>query len=71
MVLFIFYEILTFSTYLLVTHKEDKQSLQAGRLYMGMLVGSSFILLLPAIIWVWVATGTLDFTEGGILSGQH
>ena len=70
MVLFIFYEILTFSTYLLVTHKEDKESMQAGRLYMGMLVGSSFILLLPAIIWVWVATGTLDFTKGGILAGQ-
>ena len=53
MVLFIFYEILTFSTYPLVTHKETKEAVAAGRLYMGILVGTSVVLLLPAMIWVW------------------
>ena len=70
MVLFIFYEILTFSTYPLVTHKESQEAIRAGRLYMSILVGTSVVLLLPAIIWVWLSAGTLDFTPGGILSGR-
>ena len=67
--LFIFYEVLTFSTYPLVTHKESKEAITAGRIYMGILVGTSVILLLPAILWVWTTTGTLNFTKGGILKG--
>ena len=67
--LFIFYEVLTFSTYPLVTHKESNEAITAGRIYMGILVGTSVILLLPAILWVWTTTGTLDFTKGGILKG--
>ena len=70
MVLFIFYEILTFSTYPLVTHKESQEAIYAGRLYMAILVGTSVVLLLPAIIWVWISAGTLDFTPGGILAGK-
>jgi len=69
-VLFIFYEILTFSTYPLVTHKESQEAIRAGRLYMGILVGTSVILLLPAVIWVWMVAGTLDFTHGGVLAGK-
>jgi len=70
LVLFIFYEILTFSTYPLVTHKESQEAMRAGRLYMGILVGTSVMLLLPAVIWVWMVAGTLDFTPGGILAGK-
>ena len=68
LVLFIFYEILTFSTYPLVAHKETQEAVRAGRIYMGILVGTSVVLLLPALVWVWIATGTLDFQVGGILS---
>ena len=70
LVLFVFYEILTFSTYPLVTHKESDAARNAGRLYMGILVGTSVILLLPAVVWVWLAAGSLDFREGGILAGK-
>jgi multicomponent Na+:H+ antiporter subunit D len=28
------------------------------------------VLLLPAIIWTWFQTGTMDFTPGGILAGK-
>ena len=70
LVLFIFYEILTFSTYPLVTHKESAVARNAGRLYMSILVGTSVILLLPAVVWVWFNTGTLDFRPGGYLEGQ-
>ena len=68
--LFIFYEILTFSTYPLVAHKQDELSKKSGRLYMGILVGTSVVFLLPAVIIVWVTTGTLDFAQNGILKGQ-
>ena len=70
LVLFVFYEILTFSTYPLVTHKESAVARNAGRLYMSILVGTSVILLLPAVVWVWFNTGTLDFRSGGYLEGQ-
>ena len=68
LVLFIFYEILTFSTYPLVTHKESQAARDAGRLYMSILVGTSIVLLLPAVIWVWMVTGNLEFRSGGILA---
>ena len=68
--LFIFYEILTFSTYPLVTHKQDELAQKAGRLYMSILFGSSVILLLPAIIWVWVITGSLEISQNGVLDGK-
>ena len=68
--LFIFYEILTFSTYPLVTHNQNDQARNAGRLYMGILVGTPLILLLPAIIWVWIITGSLEMSHNGILAGK-
>lgn len=68
--LFVFYEILTFSTYPLVTHKGTPEAMRAGRIYLGILVASSVILLLFGVIGIWVLTGTLDFAAGGILAGH-
>jgi multicomponent Na+:H+ antiporter subunit D len=68
--LFIFYEILTFSTYPLVAHKANAEAIRAGRIYLLILVGTSMVLLLPAIAWTGVLAGTLDFTPGGILDGK-
>ena len=68
--LFIFYEVLTFSTYPLVAHKQNEEAKKAGRLYMGILVGTSIVFLLPAIIIVWVLTGSLDFSPNGVLKGN-
>lgn len=68
--LFIFYEVLTISTYPLVTHKGDDKAKAAGRVYFGILMTTSMVLLLPAIVWTYVATGTLDFVPGGILAGN-
>lgn len=67
--LFIFYEVLTLSTYPLVTHKRDAAAVRGGRIYLGLLISTSIGLLLPAIIWTWMAAGTLEFTVGGILAG--
>jgi len=68
--LFLFYEVLTLSTYPLVVHKADAEALRAGRLYLLMLLGSSLLLFLPAIVATWLLAGTLDFTPGGILAGK-
>ena len=70
LVLFIFYEILTFSTFPLVGHKQNAESQAAGRVYLSILVGTSLMLFLPAIFWIWFQTGTLDFKSGGILEGK-
>jgi len=67
--LFIFYELLTLSTYPLVTHAGDDNAREGGRMYLGYLLGTSVILLLLAIVWTWSLTGTLDFRAGGILEG--
>ena len=68
--LFLFYEALTLSTYPLVTHKRNAEAMRAGRIYLLLLLGTSLLLLLPAIIATWVLAGTLDFTPGGILAGK-
>ncbi len=66
--LFIFYEALTLSTFPLVTHKGDDAARDGGRVYLGLLMGTSIGLLLPAIVWVYSIAGTTDFTPGGILA---
>ncbi len=68
--LFIFYEVLTLSTYPLVTHKGDDKAKAGGRTYLGILMTTSIVFLLPAIIWTYAAAGTLDFVPGGILQGN-
>lgn len=68
--LFLFYEILTLSTYPLVAHKGDAKTIASARVYLGILLGTSIGLLLPAIIWTYVATGTTTFTLGGIIQGH-
>jgi multicomponent Na+:H+ antiporter subunit D len=68
--LFLFYEMITISTYPLVTHKGTPESLRAGRTYLGILMGTSIMFLLVGIIWTYTVAGTLDFTPGGILRGN-
>ena len=68
--LFVFYEGLTLSTYPLVTHRQDDQARSAGRVYLGFLLFSSIVLLLPAIIACYSMTGSSDFITGGLLADK-
>lgn len=68
--LFFAYEVLSISTYPLVTHAGTPEARRAGRVYLGILLGSSIGLQLLAIVWTWTLTGTLDFRDGGILAGE-
>lgn len=68
--LFLFYELLTFSTYPLVTHHQTTAARNAGRVYLGVLVSTSVAFLLLATAWTWHLTGTLEFKPGGILANK-
>ena len=67
--LFVFYELLTLSTYPLVTHAGTQEARQGGRIYLGILMATSMGFLLLAVVWTWQLTGNLRFTSGGILAG--
>jgi multicomponent Na+:H+ antiporter subunit D len=68
--LFIFYEVLTLSTYPLVAHHGDSKARTGGRIYLITLLGTSVLFFIPAILWTFSLAGTLDFRPGGILSGK-
>lgn len=68
--LFVFYEMLTLATYPLVTHKGNADARRGGRTYLGILLFTSIGFFLFAILWTYAITGTLDFRDGGILSGH-
>ncbi len=66
--LFLFYEILTFSTWPLVTHSRTPKAVAAGRVYLGVLLTTSLILFLLAIVLVGNYGSGLSFIAGGVLS---
>jgi multicomponent Na+:H+ antiporter subunit D len=68
--LFVFYEMLTLSTFPLVTHHEDDEARRGGRTYLGLLMGTSIGLQLLAIMLTWAWAGTLEFRQGGIMAGE-
>jgi multicomponent Na+:H+ antiporter subunit D len=68
--LFLFYEFLTVSTYPLVTHSGTQAAKRGGRTYIFILMGTSILFFLPAMIITWFTAGTLDFVQGGILQGN-
>lgn len=66
--LFVMYEVMTISTYPLVTHHGDEKAKQGGRVYLGILLGTSVAFFMLAVAWTWTIAGTLTFTEGGVLA---
>ncbi|RMG43611.1 MAG: monovalent cation/H+ antiporter subunit D family protein [Candidatus Dadabacteria bacterium] len=67
--LYIFYELLSLATFPLVGHRKHIDSQKACRVYTGYLLGSSLLLLLPAIVLTYIFAGSVDFSPGGILKG--
>ena len=68
--LFLFYEVLTLSTYPLVSHHGTEKAMKGARTYLAILLSTSIGLLLLAVAWTWMLAGTLDFRVGGILAGR-
>jgi len=63
--MFIFYEILTVSTYPLVAHDQTPEALFAGRKYLAYLLTAG-VFFLAALIITYHISGTTDFVNGGI-----
>lgn len=68
--LFVFYELITISTYALVAHEETPEAIQGARKYLAYLLGTSIFFFLPAIFLTYHYAGTLDFSGQGILAGK-
>ena len=64
--LFLFYELLSLSTWPLVVHAGTDKARNGGRIYLGILLTTSILFFLPAIVLTWLTTGTLEFTPGGV-----
>jgi len=65
--LYLFYELLTLSTYPLVIHPESDEARAAARKYLAYTLGTA-VAILAAIGGIYFLTGTLDLRPGGILS---
>ncbi len=63
--LFLFYELLTISTYPLVAHTETPEAISSGRKYLAYLMIAG-VSLLFAIVVVYYYTGTTEFSFSGI-----
>lgn len=65
--LYVFYEMLSISTYPLVAHNQNEEAKNGARKYLIYLFGTSIGLALPAMIMIYQITGTLDFNYSGII----
>jgi multicomponent Na+:H+ antiporter subunit D len=68
--MYLFYELLSLSTYPLVTHHQDEEARSAGRKYLTYLLSTSIGLALPAMLVTYGLAGTLDFNVHGILPAE-
>lgn len=68
--MYLFYEMLSLSTYPLVTHEQNAEARRSGRKYLTYILGTSIGFALPAVVLTYSVAGTLDFTAGGILADK-
>ncbi len=59
--MYLFYEIVSVCTYPLVAHHQDDEGYHGARKYLVYLTATAKAFLLPAMILIYVLTGTLDF----------
>lgn len=61
--MYLFYEIVSICTYPLVAHHQDDEGYNGARKYIIYLTTTAKAFLLPAMILIYVLTGTLDFAS--------
>ena len=64
---FIFYELLTLSTYPLVVHRGTEQAMRAGHVYLTYTLGGGALFLIGTV-WLYGLAGQVEFTPGGMLA---
>ena len=67
---FVFYEIITISTFPLVAHKGTPEALAGAKKYLTFLLATSIAFQLTAVIMTYNYAGTIDFSNKGILEGK-
>ncbi|MFP4203267.1 MAG: monovalent cation/H+ antiporter subunit D family protein [Opitutales bacterium] len=71
--LYLFYEIVSITTYPLVAHHQDREGYAGGRKYLAYLTATAKALVLPAMVLLYVLNGNLDFAHDaseGVLAGD-
>jgi len=63
----IFYELLTLTTFPLVAHKGNSDSIKAAKVYLMYTMGGG-ALFLAGVVWLKTLAGSLDFTATGVLA---
>jgi multicomponent Na+:H+ antiporter subunit D len=61
--LYLFYEIVSVTTYPLVAHHQDEEGYEGGKKYLVYLTTAAKGLILPAMVLLYVLSGTLDFAH--------
>jgi multicomponent Na+:H+ antiporter subunit D len=72
--LYLFYEVVSISTYPLVAHHQDQEGYDAGKKYLVYLITTVKGMVLPAMVGIYFLTGTLDFADNihsGIISAGN
>ena len=64
---FVFYELLTLSTYPLVVHRGDRAALRAGTIYLAYTLAGGAVLL-TGVVWLYGLLGQVEFVPGGTAS---
>lgn len=64
---FVFYELLTLSTFPLVVHRGTEQAMKAGTLYLAYTLAGGTVLL-TGIVWLHHLLGHTEFAHGGIVA---
>lgn len=68
LILLVFYELITLFSYPLILGSATKESISASRSYLLYLVGTSVVLLMPALSYVYSKTNMLGFYYGGTIA---
>ena len=63
---FLFYELLTLSTYPLVAHRGTAKALRAANVYLIYTLAGGAVLLV-GVVWLYSLLGNVDFTRGGMM----
>ena len=61
--MYLFYEIVSICTYPLVAHHQDEEGYEGAKKYLIYLTATAKGFVLPAMILIYVLTGTLDFSD--------
>jgi multicomponent Na+:H+ antiporter subunit D len=59
--LYLFYEVVSISTYPLVAHHQDDEGYEGAKKYLVYLTTTAKALILPSMVLIFVLSGTLDF----------